>query len=922
MQKSFYLILFSLFLQFSLFSQNNTVTGYLVDHLNSLPVVNASISIVNAKDSLLQGFSRTDHNGFYSISGIDTGNMTIYYSYPGFLINSEDFSVTGKNAQLKRDTASLYKQDLLLNEVTIIDQSTIKIKGDTIEFKADSFAVSKNANAEDLLKKLPGVQVNSKGEITAMGERVQKVYVDGEEFFGEDPTIATKNIQAKAIDKVQVYDQKSEQATLTGLDDGQKMKVVNLKLKDDYKQGYFGKINATAGLKPLYYDESILAQYYKGNAKYALYGILSNTGSINLSFRDNREFMGNNDNIYFSGDGITITRSSGDDDLSWDGQYNGQGKPQAKALGGSYSNKFFNNKLKVNLNYGYSDRMIDLTRKTYTQQFIPNSFLNNYDSLDQIKSNKKHSGQAKVSYDIDSFTTIDYTLNLSMADKTGTSNYHQKNENNENKLLSEVNRNNTLDGDETKWSNRLFIQKKYKNKNRSTSLNAYYNVNQSTDSTLLYSQNNFYAQNSYSLWRQLREDKLNSKSLTASIYHTEPLNEQFKLNFSIGTSISDQSSSRGSYEYNDEQHLYNQFVDSLSNNFRYHTMDNNATAAINYEKDKWRIGLGGEFHNIKYNLNNIQLDTIRKYNNNRWVPQAYITYKFSRSQRIYINYRGNVTAPSIDQIQPLQDNSNPLYVVIGNPNLHQKYNQNISVSYNKWEMLSGNSIWSNFSFNNTFNDIIQTTSIDASGRNTVTYVNADGNYNASLYTNFNFKLNKNFDFGIGGNGNYSNNISYINNVKSTVKNTSIGPSVDLNWEIEDKIELEAGYNPNWNFTRGGIIQNNIHYYSHELTGSLKYFFTKKLSISTNFSYIQQNPQNKYDQEFKQMLWNANLSYTLLKNDNLQIKLGVNDILNQNRGFSRYAGSQSITENTYNTIQRYGLLSLVYNFRNTMKNEDK
>ncbi|HET8963169.1 MAG TPA: carboxypeptidase-like regulatory domain-containing protein, partial [Chitinophagales bacterium] len=223
MQKSFYLILFSLFLQFSLFSQNNTVTGYLVDHLNSLPVVNASISIVNAKDSLLQGFSRTDHNGFYSISGIDTGNMTIYYSYPGFLINSEDFSVTGKNAQLKRDTASLYKQDLLLNEVTIIDQSTIKIKGDTIEFKADSFAVSKNANAEDLLKKLPGVQVNSKGEITAMGERVQKVYVDGEEFFGEDPTIATKNIQAKAIDKVQVYDQKSEQATLTGLDDGQKM---------------------------------------------------------------------------------------------------------------------------------------------------------------------------------------------------------------------------------------------------------------------------------------------------------------------------------------------------------------------------------------------------------------------------------------------------------------------------------------------------------------------------------------------------------------------------------------------------------------------------------------------------------------------------------------------------------------------------
>jgi len=921
MQKAFYLILFTFILQLTLQGQNNTISGYLKDQLNSLPVANASISIVRDRDSLLMGFSRTDYKGYYSISGVDTGKMNIFYSYPGFLINSDEITVAGKNSKIFRDTAILYKQDMLLNEVTIIDQSTIKIKGDTIEFKADSFKVSKNANAEDLLKKLPGIQVNSKGEIKAMGETVQKVYVDGDEFFGTDPTIATKNIQAKAVDKVQVFDQKSEQSQLTGLDDGQKMKVINLQLKENYKKGYFGKINATAGLKPFYYDESILAQYYKGNAKYALYGILSNTGSVNLSFRDSREYMGNNNNVSFADGMMMVTYNSSDDDLSWDGQYNGKGKPEAKALGGSYSNKFFKNKLKINLNYGYSDRSIDLTQHSYTQQFLPNSFLNNYDSLSQVKTNNKHSGQAKITYDIDSSTTLDYTFNYSLANMGGTSSYHQANENNENKLLSEVKRNNSLEGDETKWSNRLFIQKKYKKKDRSTSLNAYYARNESTDTSYLYSVNNFYAQNSYSIWKQLREDKLNTNTITASLYHTEPLNDKFKVTLSAVTSINDQATARSSYEFDYELKLYNQFVDSLSNNFTYHTIDNNATAAINYKNDKWNAGLGGEFHNIRYNLANILTNTTQKYHNNRWVPQVFASYNFTRSERMYINYRGTVTPPDITQIQPLQDNSNPLQVTVGNPDLKQKYNQNISLSYNKWEMLSGNSIWGNLSFSNTFNDIIPTSYIDISGRNTTTYINADGNYNAYMYTDFNFKLNKEIEYGIGINANYSNNVSYINNYKTIIKNSSLGPNVNFSWEREDKIEFEIRYSPDWNFTRGGIIQNKIQYYSHELSGNVKYFITKKLSINSDVNYIQQNPQNTYDKEFKQILWNASLSYNLLKNENLQLKLGVKDILNQNKGFNRYSGTQSISETTYNTIQRYSYLSVVYNFRNTIKNEN-
>ncbi len=179
----------------------------------------------------------------------------------------------------------------LLAEVIVKSGSPIRIKGDTTVYTADSFKVREGANVEELLRRLPGIQVDKDGKITAMGERVTKVLVDGEEFFGSDPGIATKNLRADIVKEVEVFDKKSDQAEFTGIDDGVKDKTINLKLKDDKKKGYFGKIEAGGGLKDKY-NNSIMLNAFKGKRKIAAYGIMSNTGKTNLDWEDANNYGG------------------------------------------------------------------------------------------------------------------------------------------------------------------------------------------------------------------------------------------------------------------------------------------------------------------------------------------------------------------------------------------------------------------------------------------------------------------------------------------------------------------------------------------------------------------------------------------------------------------------------------------------------
>ena len=236
-----------LFSVYNLHAQNAGLSGKLTDTLDKQNLPNTAVTLLHAKDSVLYKFTRSNEDGAFQFTGIDTGKYILLITRNRYADYVEDFSLTD-NEQKKLGNIVLTTEANLLKSVEVRTRiAAMRMKGDTLEFKADSFHVRENASVEDLLKILPGIQVDKNGNITAQGEKVQKVLVDGEEFFGNDPTVATQGLQANVVDKVQVFDKKSDQAEFTGIDDGEKSKTINLTLKDDKKKGYFGKVDLEGG---------------------------------------------------------------------------------------------------------------------------------------------------------------------------------------------------------------------------------------------------------------------------------------------------------------------------------------------------------------------------------------------------------------------------------------------------------------------------------------------------------------------------------------------------------------------------------------------------------------------------------------------------------------------------------------------------
>jgi hypothetical protein len=295
----------------------------------------------------------------------------IMITFPSFADYIDIVTVNKDKPMVDMGTIPMISKSHLLSEFVLKQQiGAIKIKGDTTEYVADSFAVREGATVEELLKKLPGIQVNKNGEVTAQGEKVQKILVDGEEFFTDDPAVVTKSLQAKAIDKVQVFDKKSDQAEFTGIDDGSREKTINLQLKDKMKKGYFGKVNVGGGTDG-YFENQAMLNAFKGKRKLSVFGIVANTGKIGLGWED-RDKFGSGSNVEMTDDGV-YNISGDDDDMteSWNGTYTGQGLPSAWTGGLHYSNKWLEDKLHLSGNYRYAKQNIETVNNNLSETVLP-----------------------------------------------------------------------------------------------------------------------------------------------------------------------------------------------------------------------------------------------------------------------------------------------------------------------------------------------------------------------------------------------------------------------------------------------------------------------------------------------------------------------------------------------------------------------
>jgi hypothetical protein len=346
-----------------------SIKGVVVDTVDKAKI-RATITVINAKDSILVKFARSNTDGTFTVTGLPAGKFSLWITHPDYADHTENFTLDATNPTHDFGSVNLLLRERVLNEVKIKGAPiALRIKGDTSIIDARAYVIQPNDKVEDLLKQVPGMAVDKDGKVTFMGEQIKKYLVDGEEFFGDDPLLVTRNLRADMVDKMQVYDRKSDQASITGIDDGVKVKTLNVTLREDKKNGMFGKVSAGAGNKGLYNGQAMLNKF-KGDYKLSVYGTTANNGDNGLGDDDAAKLGTQSTTTVTFDDGSTGTYFGSGDDYD-ESYYGGSGFPSARTGGVHYDTKWNEKKQSINTNYKIGEMALTNSVNTISQQNLP-----------------------------------------------------------------------------------------------------------------------------------------------------------------------------------------------------------------------------------------------------------------------------------------------------------------------------------------------------------------------------------------------------------------------------------------------------------------------------------------------------------------------------------------------------------------------
>lgn len=903
---AFLMLLFSM----QSFSQNSTVSGSVTDTVNQKKLPNAVISILKKSDSTLLAFTRADKEGNFTIKGLDTGEVVIMIAYPKFADYVDNLQIqAGKDLGL--GAINLTNKSLLLNEIVIRQNRAMLMKGDTLEYTADSFKVRANASAEDLLKVMPGIQVDKNGKIVAQGQEVQKVLVDGEEFFSDDPTVATRNIRADAIDKVQVYDKKSDQAAFTGIDDGEKTKTINLKLKEDKKNGYFGKVAVAGGLKDKFSNEAMI-NFFKGKRKISAFGTMSNTGQTGLNWEDRSKYSGGDDNFeYDENNGFFYSFGSSDDF-----NFNGNGLPKVWTAGAHFSNKWNENKYNFNSNYLVKKMNLLGETTSRTQSILPDTMYFNNQRSNNFSQRLRHSLSGKYEWQLDSTSSLKITFNGYKGNSQTGNQFYSEALNADSAFVNTSTRSTAVDADETALNTSILWRKKFKKVGRTISVRSEQKYNDTDSEGLLDAVNNYFdASGNIYEKDTINQRKYNHSklfTLNAKVTYTEPITKDNFIEINYGYSNTNSSADRKTFDYANGK--YDQINPLLTNDYDFLININAGGLAYRIAKKKYNISIGGDVVHQAYKQTDNLQDTSLRYNRVNLFPKASFNYRFKPQTGLNISYNGSTQQPTIQQIQPVRENEDPLNIFIGNSGIKPAFNHNISMFFHDFKVLKERGIWANASLNLIDNTITTSNTVDESGRRVYQSVNAGTTYNYWSYLDYSFKvpsIKTRFSVGINSNGGRFINI--VNDVRNITYNNSYSFNTGGYYSIENKVGINLRGSANYNTSVSSIRKDvKTKYWLYSGTIDTYFALPWKLDLSNEANFNFRQKTSVFDQNVNAVIWNASLSKRLFK-ETCSLKFSINDILNQNIGFNRNISSNFVSESTYLTLRRFWLVGFTWNF---------
>lgn len=880
------------------------VKGTLKDSATGQGLHDATVSVLTSKDSSLISFTLTSNSGYFEVKNIAAGNYFILVSYQGFKTLRKSFSITEEKPVAELGSVIMVQDYKMLGEVIIKDEAPIKIKGDTVAYNADAFKTLKpNATAEDLLKKLPGIQVEKDGTVKAQGENVQKVYVDGKEFFGNDPKLATKNLTADMIDQVELYDDMSEQSKFSGVDDGSRTKAINLKLKKDKKKGLFGRASAGYGSDDRY-ETGISANYFKGPTKLSVVARSNNTNNIGFTSNDQigifngTNFMrgGGNSSAGGSGSGITKNTTAG---INYSDVWG-----KKTELSGSY---FFNNMQNTNLN------------RSYRQSFFPDS-INRLQESYAANRNSNHRVNLRFMHAIDSVSSIIYIPSLSFQNsesfRSDSTESFGASDKNSYKINDSRSRQQNA-GEGVNWTNNLTYRRKLAKRGRTFSINLVATYNNSTRDGLTDARIGKFSNGiklSDSLINQISSLQNDTRNYGVSISYTEPVARDKMLEFNYSYNNNRNESDREVYDLDYASGKYDIKNPEQTNLFQNRNQSNRIGTNFRVVKKKFNYQLGIAAQRTLLQSNNLSKNNIIEQTFTNLFPAASFNYQFARSKNLRIQYRGRTDQPGVTQLQPIRDVSNPLYQTEGNPFLKQEYSNNLSINYNFFNMTRFRNFFFRLSFSNTYNKIVNSISLIDTGVQLSRPVNADGAYNVNGNFNVGFPINrmKGGNFNTSTTVSYSRDISLANNIKNYTKNLSLGETLRLNYNWKEKLDASVSTSIQYSAARYTLIKNQDNsFVTYAYSADVSYLFPFNINLSTDVDYTtQRGLSSGFNQEY--LLWNASLSKLMLKNNRGEIKLSVFDILKQNRSISRNFTDNYIEDVQNTVLQRFFMLTFTYN----------
>lgn len=953
------LLAFMLFACTFAFAQPFSISGTILDETDNSSLIGVSVVLSPTNDTAQKFGGVTDIDGVFSIQNLPAGQYRLRASYVGF----EQYTRTlNLNQNLNLGTITMKVLSTQLQNVTVTGQQVRATQsGDTTSFNAGAFKTNPDATAEDLINKMPGISTEG-GTVKANGEEVKQVLVDGKPFFGDDPNAAIRNLPAEIIDRIQVFDRLSDQAQLTGFNDGNEQRTINIITKPGRNTGQFGKIFGGYGSRDLQFKDNLYmaggnVNFFKGDTRISVIALSNNVNQQNFSTEDLMGVVGQSSGQTRGGGGSSRGGGSRGGRGGSGGDRGGRGGGDAgnfligqqagitttHSVGINYSDEwakgmkvsgsyFFNNTTNENIN--------SLTRNYFGG--IDSNLIYKENSSTTSK-NANHRANLRIEYDIDSSNSVIFSPRFSYQQHENTRNLFGESRQTDSFLLNSTNNINTSSNDGYSLGGNLTYRHKFAKRGRTFSINLNSSINNRVGDGTTYSLNHYANLDSNTVDTNLLDQHYdlnsNTQNYSANLTYTEPLNERSQLMVNYNPSVSKSKSDREVMNRNGTE--YNDLEPQLSNKFEntYNTQRGGLTYQLRNEKVMFTAGLNYQhaaLSGMQIYPRSFEVD--RSFSN--VLPSVTLNYRFTRTKNLRIMYRTNTNPPSINQLQNVLDITNPLLVRTGNADLNQNYTHTLTLRYGNTNTTTSRSffamLYGSYINNYIGNETIFPTKLISFGESFVLTegsqvtrpVNLDGYFTARSFLTYGLpvsiiKSNVNLNFGVNynrqpGRIRYAVDSNELFNgttgISNIANNYSINGGVVVSSNISESLDFTVGYNGNYTVVRNSVqSQSDNNYYNHSASLRLNYLLQNRIVFNTTANHVLYSGLSQgFNQSF--LLWNASVGYKFLPDRSLDIRLNVYDILNQNRAIERTVTETYIEDSYTNVLRRYFMLNATYTIR--------